>query len=205
VLYVATAELRTFKAKRLAANECDGIGLVDMSRGLFAIHESFDCCVSENNVSDLVERRFKWQGGKRIYGDFTPIRKALNVAVHLIGLGGCGGFIRYTRQAELMPNAEAAGFAESSLLRSTHHYNLDLNARAALRLRQQPIERYQALSHLSRGNDCTSVVALRFQLAQQLPSLLQDALHLVENSVSKFLFPPLLRLHNRTRDVALVP
>ena len=25
-----------------------------------------------------------WQGGKGIYGDFPPIRKALNVAVHLI-------------------------------------------------------------------------------------------------------------------------
>src|SRR5256885_15137034 len=25
-----------------------------------------------------------WQGGKRIYGDFAPIRKALNVAIHLI-------------------------------------------------------------------------------------------------------------------------
>jgi len=48
MLYVATAELRTFKAKRLAANECDGLGLdlADMSRGLFAIHESVGCCVS---------------------------------------------------------------------------------------------------------------------------------------------------------------
>jgi hypothetical protein len=59
VLYVATAELRTFKAKRLAANERDGLGLdlADMPSGLFAIHESFGCCVSENDVSDLVERR----------------------------------------------------------------------------------------------------------------------------------------------------
>jgi len=42
VLYVATAELGTFKAKRLAANECDGLGLdlADISRGLFAVHES---------------------------------------------------------------------------------------------------------------------------------------------------------------------
>src|SRR6266481_5083226 len=86
MLYVATAELRAFKAQRFAANERDGLGLdlAYMPSGLFAIHESFGCCVSENNVSDLVERRFVWQGGKRIYGDFAPIRKALNVAVHLI-------------------------------------------------------------------------------------------------------------------------
>src|SRR5215469_7543227 len=25
-----------------------------------------------------------WQGGKRIYGDFAPIRKALNVAIQLV-------------------------------------------------------------------------------------------------------------------------
>jgi hypothetical protein len=35
-------------------------------------------------VSDLVERRFMGQGGKRIHGDFTPNRKALNVTVQLI-------------------------------------------------------------------------------------------------------------------------
>jgi hypothetical protein len=53
MLYVATAELRAFKAQRFAANERDGLGLdlAYMPSGLFAIHKSFDCCVSENNVS----------------------------------------------------------------------------------------------------------------------------------------------------------
>src|SRR6201998_3174002 len=55
-----------------------------MPSGLFAIDESFGCCVTENDVSDLVECRFVWQGGNRIYCDFPPIRKALNVTVHLI-------------------------------------------------------------------------------------------------------------------------
>jgi hypothetical protein len=99
VLYVATAELRTFKAKRLAANECDGLGLdlADMPSGLFAIDESFGCCVTENDVSDLVECRFVWQGGKRIYGDFPPIRKALNVAVHLIKR--CAGDVQRAKRS----------------------------------------------------------------------------------------------------------
>src|SRR5260221_5411708 len=88
MLYIATAELRAFKAQRFAANERDGLGLdldlAYMPSGLFAIHKSFGCCMSENSVSDLVECRLMSQGRKRIYGDFAPIRKALNVAVHLI-------------------------------------------------------------------------------------------------------------------------
>ena len=72
------------------------LGLAYVPSGLFAIHESFGCCVSENNVSDLVERRFIWQGGKRIYGDFTPIRKALNVAVQLIKR--CAGDVQRTKR-----------------------------------------------------------------------------------------------------------
>ena len=48
VLYVATVELRAFKAQRFTANECHGLSLdlADMSGGLFAIDESFSCCVS---------------------------------------------------------------------------------------------------------------------------------------------------------------
>ena len=48
VLYVATAELRAFEAQRFTADERDRLGrdLADMSSGLFAIHESFGCCVS---------------------------------------------------------------------------------------------------------------------------------------------------------------
>ena len=77
VLYVATAELRTFKAKRLAANECDGLGLdlADMSRGLFAVHESVGRCVSENNVSDLVERRLCGRAARGFTAISRPFAK----------------------------------------------------------------------------------------------------------------------------------
>ncbi len=47
-------------------------------------------------MSDLVERRFMWQGRKRIYGDVTPIRKALNVPVHLIKR--CAGDVQRTKR-----------------------------------------------------------------------------------------------------------
>src|ERR1700751_661299 len=36
-----------------------------------------------------------WQGGKRIYGDFAPIGKALNVAVHFIKR--CAGDVQRTK------------------------------------------------------------------------------------------------------------
>ena len=50
--YLSTAELRAFEAKRLAANQRDGLRLnfADVPCGLFALHELFRCGVPEDNV-----------------------------------------------------------------------------------------------------------------------------------------------------------
>src|SRR6516165_12738932 len=52
VLNVATAEVRTFEAKRFAANERNRLrfNLANVSCGLLAIHKLFGCSVPENNV-----------------------------------------------------------------------------------------------------------------------------------------------------------
>src|ERR1700740_1423656 len=115
-----------------------------MSRSLFAIHESVDCCVSENNVSDLVERRFTWQGGKRIYGDFTPIRKALNVAVHLIKR--CAGDIqRAKRRVEV----------KTGNRRNAHFFALSLREHKPIRSKPERVARLRLCRFV------LSIIALR--------------------------------------------
>ena len=81
-----TAKVRTFEAKRFATNQCDGLGfnLADVSCGLFALHELFRCGVPEDNVGDLMERRFVWERGNGIHRDFAAVGEALNVAVQLV-------------------------------------------------------------------------------------------------------------------------
>ena len=55
-----------------------------MPCGLFTIHKLFRCGVPENNVSDLVERGFMRESGKRIHRNLATEGEALNVAVQLI-------------------------------------------------------------------------------------------------------------------------
>ena len=86
VLNIATAEVRAFEAKRFATNQRDGLrfNLADVPCGLFAIHKLFRCGVPENNVGDLVERRFMRECGNGIHRDFATVGEALNVAVQLV-------------------------------------------------------------------------------------------------------------------------
>src|SRR6516164_7855298 len=71
VLNVPATEVRTFEAKRFAANQRDGLrfDLADVPCGLLAIHKLFRCGVPENNVSALVEGGFMWESGNRIHRD----------------------------------------------------------------------------------------------------------------------------------------
>ena len=52
-----------------------------MACSLFAVNELFRCGVPENNVGDLVERRFVRECGNGIHRDLATVGEALNVAV----------------------------------------------------------------------------------------------------------------------------
>src|SRR6266481_8494358 len=86
MLYIATAELRAFKAQRFAANERDGLGLdlAYMPSGLFAIHELFGSGVPEDHMGQFVQCGFMRERGKGIHCDFAPGGETLNVAIHFL-------------------------------------------------------------------------------------------------------------------------
>jgi len=84
--HITTAEVRACETKRLAANQSDRVRLnfADVPCGLFALHELFRCGVPEDNVGDLMERRFVWERGNGIHRDFAAVGEALNVALQLV-------------------------------------------------------------------------------------------------------------------------
>ena len=84
--YITTAEVRAFEAKRFAANQSNGLrfNFADVPCGLFAIHKFFRCAMSQDHVSQFVQRGLMWESGNGIHCDFTTASEALNVAVQLI-------------------------------------------------------------------------------------------------------------------------
>jgi len=86
VLNITTAEVSAIEAKRFAANQRNGLGLnlADVPGGLLAIHKLFRCGMSEDHVSQFVQRGLMWESGNGIHCDFAAMGEALNVAVQLI-------------------------------------------------------------------------------------------------------------------------
>jgi hypothetical protein len=91
VLDVTPAKLCTVEAKCFAADERHGFGFdfADMSRRLFTIHELVGRSVSKNNVGKFVERGFLPESRNGAYGDFSSVRKTLNIAVYLVKWCAC--------------------------------------------------------------------------------------------------------------------
>ena len=84
-----TAKVRTFEAKRFATNQCDGLGfnLADVPGCLFAIHKLSRCGMSEDHMSQFVQRGLMWESGNGIHCDFTTAGEALNVAIYFVKRG----------------------------------------------------------------------------------------------------------------------
>jgi hypothetical protein len=92
VLNVTTAKVHAFETECFATDQGDRLrfNLADVPCGLFTIHELFGRGTSEDNVSDLVECGFMWECGNGTYGDFVPVRKALDAEGLFPDLGRLG-------------------------------------------------------------------------------------------------------------------
>ena len=85
-----------------------------------------------------------WQGGKRIYGDFAPIRKALNVPVHLI-----------KRRAGDVQRAKRRIDVKTGNRRNVHFFALSLREYKPIRPKPERVAR------LRLGRFVLSVISLR--------------------------------------------
>src|SRR5215469_4726710 len=86
VLNITTAKVSSFQAKGFATDQRNGLrfNLADVPGDLFAIHKFFRCGMSEDHVSQFVQRGLMWESGNGIHCDLTTASEALNVAVQLI-------------------------------------------------------------------------------------------------------------------------